>query len=150
MPAPTPPTPAQWQAEILAEVGDPNTSLTPAIATIWGIFADKALIRPDLQFLYTKRACIDRRLAEEQSAVDFENHNGLQAKESQLFSHLQEMRLATNTEIVRIEAIVRASAAPAFGALTTLAPTTPPDPNGPDANDSRYSGRAYPAILPPW
>lgn len=137
------PTDTDWQTDILAEVGDPNGTLTPLIATIWDLFADKALIRSDLQVLYTKRACLDRRLAEEYASTDVGISGEITDKESQRFAHMQQMRADCQLEIERIERIIHASRTPALGALTTLVPTSPPSTLGPDANDDLYLGTPY-------
>jgi hypothetical protein len=144
----TTPTDADLQAQVLAEVGDPNGTIAPLLPVLWTIFADKALIDPALIRLYAKRSAIEARMAEEQGSIDFSLGQEVQDKQSQRFTHLVEMRAEAHAEILRIEAIATARRVPQTGALTATTPTTPPTPESPDANSALYQGSPYKQWLP--
>lgn len=137
------PSVAQQQAQLLAEVGDPNGTLAPLIATLWTFHADRGTLDPWLPYLYAKRAALDVRLAEEQPATDLVIERDTQDKESVRFDHVQAMRDATHAELMRIEAKARSRRLPQAGALTRVEPQTPPYANQPDAADPLYRGSAY-------
>ena len=69
-------TDQQIQALIVLEVGDvvtpsaPSGILTTNIALVWQSYADKALIWPRLQELYSKRRCLDIVLGVRREQVD--------------------------------------------------------------------------------
>jgi hypothetical protein len=144
------PVAADYQAQILREVGDPNTSITPLIATLWGLWDDKTGIGLELQYLYTKRAALDIRLKEQQPDTDITLTGELSDRQSQRFDHLQQMRDAAQMEITRLEGKIRANRGGASGAITTIAPESNPVTGSRlDANDPRYAGDPYYPLVPP-
>jgi hypothetical protein len=138
-----PVTPDQLRAEIITEVGDPNNTLTAIVALTWDIYADKATIDPSLQVLYVKRAALDARLAEEWDDTDVTLRSDVADAQSQRFTHLQQMRVDTQAEIVRVEALSRANRVPMIGALTKTEPISPCWPGEPDLNSGRFRGLPY-------
>src|SRR5947209_15116037 len=137
-----------WEAQIIAEVGDPNNTIGPVVEIVWDLMADRAAIDPRLQVLYTKRAALDARLAEEAPFIDFGSGQDRFSR-SQVHDHLQAMRESTQAEITRIEQIARANRTPAFGALTGTSPESPVTPSSPDATDPRYAGDPYQSVPRP-
>jgi len=137
-------TPYDFQAQIVAEVGDPNGTVFPLMETLWNMAASTRSGN-ELIALYVKRAAIDVRMAEEAPNTDFKAGQ-LQVNASQTWQHLQQMRADVQAELLRIEAKVAATRVPTFGVLTRTAPTTPPTTDSPDRNDSLYTGDPYQQI----
>lgn len=128
------------QAQLIAEVGDPNGTVSLFLTVLWVSLSAKSA---DLQYLYAKRAMLDIRLAEEQPDTDLAiGRNDIVDSQSQRFAHLQQMRDDCQTEIVRIEAIERSNRGPVAGVLSTVEPQTPPC-GGPDSNWSAFRGSPY-------
>lgn len=128
---------------LLGEVGDEDDGRVAAnAASIWQRHAWRGQIHPDLQGLYAKRDAIDLRLEAHVLEVDIATGAEEQAKLDEVTAHLRASRLETQTEIARIEAMVRAVRMPAVAAITATEPQTPPC-GGPDANWSRYRGSPY-------
>lgn len=153
-----PVTDQQIQSLIILEVGEvwqppttpggPQTALLASnIATVWASYADKALIAPRLQELYTKRRCIDIVLATLRDQVDFSVFEDLNSKQGQRFDHLNKMRADCQAEIVIVEQRAQKGRAPAVGPLTNTEPETPPTSlpvtTVVDGNDPRYRGDLY-------
>lgn len=140
---------AQIQSLIVLEVGDEVTAAWPSgilsanIATVWASYADKALIAPRLQELYSKRRCIDIIVGIVRGQVTFSISGDHSRNQSDKAKALMDMRRACQDEITLLEAKARANRAPANDELAATAPIAPPDANGPDANDSRYRGDPY-------
>lgn len=140
---------AQIQSLLILEVGDEVTSAFPGgmlatnIAMAWASYADKALIAPRLQELYTKRRCIDLVLGVVRGQVTYQIANDHTFNGSDKAKTLLNLRQECQTEIAAIEARARGNRGGASGMLTATAPVSPPDNQPPDANDSRYSGSPY-------
>jgi len=141
---------ADIQGLIILEVGDevtaawPTGVLTANIATMWASFADKALVSPRLQELYTKRRAIDAVLGIVRNQVTFNIANDHSRNQSDKAKTLLSMRKDTQDEIARLETQARSGRPGVAGQITTTAPITPTYP--PDANDPAYQGSPY---LPP-
>jgi hypothetical protein len=138
--------PADYQAQILAETGDPTGSIGRILPILWAMYLDKS--DAPLIALYVKRAVLDMRLAEEASDVDTRvaTSDGAvlqQIAASQQFTHLQQMRADVHAELLRVEGKSRASRGVAYGTIAATAPTSPPFPDSADRNDSRYTGDVY-------
>jgi hypothetical protein len=127
-----------WTDQIVREVGDPNTTVAAVIADLWTEYASLALIDAQLQVLYTKRAALNIRLAEEQAAIDV-GLDGDTYRRGQRFDHLLAMRADTQSEIVRIEKRSTIQGVPVAGFLTKTAPLEPTI-DAPDLNSPLYSG----------
>jgi len=141
-------TAAQIQALVILRVGDaPDGVLASNIAAIWGSYADKASVYPRLQELYTQRACVEIVTARIRAQVDFSTGGDISIRASQQFTALLLMRGELDKQIMALEALARGNRTPAIGAITAVAPETPPtgpDPFGPlDGNDDRYQGNVY-------
>lgn len=138
---------ADIQALIILEVGDEVTAAWPTgvlftnIATMWDSFADKALVAPRLQELYTKRRAIDAVLGIVRGQVTFNIANDHSRNQSDKAKTLLSMRQEAQAEIVRLEAQARSNRGGVAGVITTVAPITPTNP--PDANDPAYQGSPY-------
>lgn len=135
--------PLVLQQQIVSECSDPNNTLNIAVSTIWDLSAANAGGSVTLQYLYTKRACLDIRLAEEQPDTDFTVGQDVTDKQSQRWQHLQQMREDVQAEIVRVEGITRAQGIPVIAKLTTTEPIAPPSPSYPDPADPFYAGFPY-------
>lgn len=132
------------QAQIVREVGDPEGTLTPTIVNLlWTAYASRALIAPALQGLYTKRALLDTKLAEERENTTFSMQGDLQDIQSDRFKFLCQMRVATQTEIARVEAIAVASSGHAAGMMDTTTAQPPVYPGYPDASSPVFTGSPY-------
>lgn len=131
---------SDYQNQAVTEVGDPNGTMTLVAQTAWDIYSAQANVSLQLCFLYTKRAIINARMAEEVPNTDFSRGQELEDKQSQRFKALQAMYDETTAEIVRFEALSRSQRGPRYGALTTTAPIPPDDCLTIDRNDPRYSG----------
>lgn len=132
-------TPAQYQALIVAEVGDtPDGQVAAQIAALWEV----AGAQPSdvLRYLYTKRAAIDLLMGAVRQQVSFKALDGASVDLSDLMEHLTTMREATQQRID--EAIATLDAGGAIAEITTTAPIAPP-PNWPDANAERLRGSPY-------
>lgn len=129
-------------AQIIREVGDPNGTLDAVIAGIWAGWAVKGNLSAELQYLYTKRSCLDIRLAEESPNTTYSVH-AISWSGGQKFDHLQQMRADCHAELIRIEMNLRGQRRGASGTITKTTPESPPYPNGADANDPFYSGDPY-------
>jgi hypothetical protein len=129
------------QAMIVAQLGDPDGTLAPQIDAFWQAYA--ASPRSNfLVFLYTKRDAIEILQGSVRTRVT-KRVGDLQKQDSDQMKALSAMYDATNAEIERQEKIARAAGGARVGVLTTTAPEAPPDPWGPDRNDSRYLGNPY-------
>jgi hypothetical protein len=133
--------PIDYQAGVMAEVGDPNGTLAPLLDSVWAMYSGMAS-DPRIVALYVKRALLDVRLAELQREITV-SIDGRRADRAQLFDHAAQMRQTTHEEILRLETRARGRRAPVAGALTTTAPTSPPSPWGPDRNADSYRGDPY-------
>lgn len=142
--------PLQQQQQIIREIGDPNGTITPIIATLWSLAANRGQVDPRLVALYAKRAALDIRSAEEQPSTDVVLGQDIADRQSARFDHILSMRAACQAEIVRIEGIARGSRPPAVGTLTASEPQPPTDLSSPDPNDPRYRGSAYTPLEPRW
>jgi hypothetical protein len=132
------------QAQIVREVGDPEGTLPLAIvAALWTAYASRALIAPALQALYTKRALLDTKLAEERENTTFSMQGDLQDIQSDRFKFLIQMRVATQTEIERVEGIAVASTGHATGMLDATEAQGPLYPGYPDASSPVFTGSPY-------
>jgi len=132
------------QAQIVREVGDPEGTLTPTIVNLlWTAYASRALIAPALQGLYTKRALLDTKLAEERENTTFSMQGDLQDIQSDRFKFLFQMRVATQTEIARVEGIAVASSGHAAGMMDASTAQPPVYPGYPDASSPVFTGSPY-------
>lgn len=138
---------ADIQALIILEVGDeittawPSGVLTANIAAMWASFADKALIAPRLQELYTKRRAIDTVLGIVRSQVTFNIANDHSRNQSDKAKTLLSMRGEVQADITAVEKQARSARGGVAGVITTVAPITPAFP--PDANNPTYQGSPY-------
>lgn len=135
------------QALIILEVGDevttawPSGVLTANIVAMWESYADKALIAPRLQELYTKRRAIDAVLGIVRNQVTFNIANDHSRNQSDKAKTLLSMRGEVQADIKQIETQARSGRPGVAGQITTTAPITPTYP--PDANDPAYQGSPY-------
>jgi len=141
-------TATQIQALVILRVGDaPDGVLASNIAAIWGSYADKASVYPRLQELYTQRECVEIVTARIRAQVDFSTGGDISIRASQQFTALLAMRQELDAQIVKLETQARGVRTPVIGAITTVAPESPPtgpEPFGPlDANSERYAGSPY-------
>lgn len=141
----------EWMSLILLEVGagldgsDPVDKqiidqVTPNIGLIWAAWADKALVYPRLQYLYTKRQCLDIIEGQLRDLVSTQigsfNVNG-----QQRLQNLQAIHKRVDEEIEKLEEQARASRGPVKGDLEQTAPSMA-DPGKPDPNNPVYRGDA--------
>jgi hypothetical protein len=148
------PTPNEWQQLILLEVGaglegeDPAErqlldKVTPNINTIWACHADKAYVAPKLQYLYTKRHCIEIIMGQLRDLVQ-SNVGGYNSQQQQKLANLKILRDNTQQEIVEEEKRAQSARPPAIGYLTQQAPRQPiPLGAQPDPGDPAYRGDPY-------
>lgn len=137
------PTVEDYQQLVLDEVGDPNGSLTLVISNAWDIYSSQGITDLQLLSLYVKRSAIWKRMGEEQPDSDILIFNNIQDKQSQKFGNLKQMYADCLAEIVRVEALKRASRVPVTGAITKVAPESPPFPDMIDGNDPALRGDVY-------
>lgn len=132
---------ADLQALLLVEVnGQSDSDLANSLATLWGLYAEKALMAPRLQYLYVKRHALDFRIGELSAQVDLLLGTDRIVQEQEV-QHLQQMRGDVEAEIKVVEARARANRAPAIGVITKREPSVVP-PDAPDPSDSLYRGDA--------
>lgn len=123
---------------ILIRVGenDPNGTIAGSLDVLWDMHADKALIAPRLQFLYTLAEVMDIKVA---VATGTASSQEVQAWMKQRDSALEQAHI-----IEKQYSYVRATVS---GTLTTTAPISPADDprtvGALDANDRLYRGDAY-------
>lgn len=144
-----PNTAEQYQNLILMEIGEPLAGgpVSESIAVIWGMFADKALLAPRLQYLYVKAKAIEVKLGAiadgAYTPVGIVQNKALDDKAA-FWSKERDKALgdalALETRYARLRAVVS-------GTLTTTAPISPDDDSrtigAPDANNREYRGDAY-------
>src|SRR5690349_21121226 len=111
------------------EIGEPLSGgpVSDSIAVIWGMYADKALLAPRLQYLYTKAKALDIKLG----AIADGAYNPVGVVQSKALDDkaafwskerdkVQAEALALETRYARLRAVVS-------GTLTTTAPISPAD-----------------------
>ncbi len=118
---------------LLQEISYPDVSPVPhLLQVVWGLYAEKAIIAPNLQYWYTKRHVLDMVMSGVWQDVtvkeaDEENH------QSDKSLNLKRIRDNIQAEIDKLEAIARGGRAPVVAQLTTTAPIMPcagqPNPN---------------------
>jgi len=140
-------TAADIQRLIVLRVGDPDGVLASNVAAIWGSYADKASVYPRLQELYTQRECVELVTARIRAQVDFSTGGDISIRASQQFTALLAMRGELDKQITALEVQARGVRVPVIGAITAVAPESPPtgpEPFGPvDSNAKRFSGSPY-------
>jgi hypothetical protein len=159
---------------IVLEVGDldPATGDPPVpggagmiasnISTIWATYADKALIAPRLQELYTRRRALDMLIGTIlRHQVDVtQGDPTLAVRQNQRVVAAQQQRKDVQTEIDKVESLALAARGGAVAPITQQEPVTPQDavnreyqqnPWFPDAGNQRYSGSPYyPRVRRDW
>lgn len=162
-------TAADVQRMIVLEVGDldPATGDPPVaggagmiasnISTIWATYADKALLAPRLQELYTKRRALEMLMGtilRHQVAVS-QGDPTLSVRQDQRFLGAQKQYDNVQAEIDKVENMVAKTRGGAVGPITQQEPVTPqdardrlnqqdllyPDPGAPWYSGSGYYGR---------
>ncbi len=138
---------------IILEVGDTvNQVLANNIDLIWSSFADKALIAPRLQELYTRLRAIDLVLADPtfRNAVSFSMSGDLSQQLHERTDHMRDRRKECQAEIDHIERWELQIQPPVVEQIKATEIEVPPalDPNFPpppviDANSRKYHGDPY-------
>lgn len=135
--------------QIIKDLGiDPSSDLAGiSVSRLWDSYSDKAALYPRLQDLYTRRQACENMLGGVWLAVDYAQAD-VKRDLDQYYQHLQGLRSNYHDEIVRLEDIARASAAPSgMAQMTATAPVMadpsiagqPFDPNWPGyRGDPRY------------
>jgi len=112
---------AQIQSDLLLSLSDSNAAIVTAywqVPNLWASFADKASVYPRLQYYYTRRAAAQQLEGALRPLIDTEALDQ-SAKLNQQFTAAVTIRRQASEEIMRLEAIARASRAPAVGQMTT-------------------------------
>lgn len=126
---------------ILVEVnGQGDSDLANNVATLWALYAEKALVAPRLQYLYAKRHALDFRIGRLSAQVDLLLGTDKIVQEQEV-QHLRQMRADVEAEIKVVETRARANRTPTVGKITAREPQ-PPWPDAPDPSDSLYRGDA--------
>jgi CO dehydrogenase/acetyl-CoA synthase alpha subunit len=137
-----------WQDRILEEVGatlDADAGegvdiLTPIVGSIWDAWSWKSYGGPNLQYLYTKKQCIEILLGQHRR----DTHAAMGAynpDDKSMFDNLLELLRLTIEDIKTAE---RTAAGNRGGVVKAMLQTSPvmvdPNSNCPDPNDRKYRG----------
>lgn len=124
------PTIADYQAVLLREVGagldglpDPVRAavldqVTPFMASYWEMNRRHGLVWPELQYLYTKRMCLDVLLGQNRDRITV-SVGGTSVPQQQILDNLETIRKTVVDEIARLEARAQASRPPALAAMAS-------------------------------
>ncbi|MBA3829881.1 MAG: hypothetical protein H0X33_13155 [Taibaiella sp.] len=142
-------TATNFQNLILMEIGEPLTGgpIAPVMSTLWGMFGDKSLIAPRLQYLYVLAKAFDVKIGAIQDgaymAVGQVQSEKLDDKVPGYMKQRDAALLAAQT-LERQYAKLRK---PVTGVLTTTAPIGPADDyrtvGALDGNSREYRGDLY-------
>jgi hypothetical protein len=122
------PSAQDWMQSILREVGAgleglPDEVLsavldkiTPYLSTYWEMYASYALVFPRLQYLYTKRHCLNILLGQVRDLIQV-SIGSAEISQTQLSDNLHKIYQNTNAEIQHLESLSVSSRGPAQGAI---------------------------------
>lgn len=118
-----------------------------SMSLLWSSHADKAQITPRLRELYVERDAYDLILGCLSALVDY-TLEGETERLSQRVATIQKRQDAVQLQITALQTTARKRQVPAVGAITTVAPVSPPMgpvfyPFGPDGNAPMYAGSVY-------
>ena len=129
--------------QIIRELG---ITITPdeigVVYSLWDSYADKAVLFPRLQYLYTKRQAVDWLRGGRWQEVTFAQ-GGVQRSASDRFAHLSAMYDALTGEITVLLSSAQMAQGAVAGQIAAREPVTPCWPGQRDANDPLYSGSPY-------
>jgi hypothetical protein len=116
----------------------PSDDLFQIVPDVWDSFADKALVAPRLQYLYSLRQLLNVLIGRSALSVDVTDDQQ-EVKLSQQGLNFRAMRKVCDEEISKIEGIANGAIGVLVGAMITANPTVVPN-FSPDPNDTAYSG----------
>jgi hypothetical protein len=132
---------------IILEVGDTDDLLLAQnIDVFWDSFADKAVVFPRLQELYTELRCIDVVSGALRQFVDFSTDGALDLHLHQRWTHLRDLYEAVRRRISQEETKARQQTPPVVKELVATQIETPPvlPPELPlNSNNPWYHGDPY-------
>lgn len=121
----TDPTAAQYQALIIAQVGDDEQqTLATFIGGAWLLYGDYAAV-PGLRYLYALRKCIELMQGRVRNLVNTSREGDRRVDLHQRFTSLQTMLENTDAQITRLELRLSASTGGAIGTITRVRPISP-------------------------